>query len=85
MGGSAFTMARDIGEGYVSVTERTFKSMAVPDMAKLSHEIERLLRELRGEGTVDDELNVVQARNRKILRLNSALTVMRAYRTKSRR
>ncbi len=85
MGGSAYSMARDIGEGYVTVTDRSFKSMSVADMNQLAHEMDRLLRELRGESTVGEELPAVQARNRKILRLNSAVMVLRTYRQKARR
>ena len=85
MGGSAFSMARDIAEGYVLATERTYKNMAPADMNQLSHEIERHLRELRGEPTAGDDTQALQARNRKIMRLNQALTVLRAYRMKARR
>ena len=55
MGGSAFSMARDIAEGFVITTERTYKSMSVGDMSQLSHEIERYLRELRGEAVATEE------------------------------
>ena len=85
MGGSAFSMARDIAEGFVITTERTYKGMSVGDMSQLSHEMERYLRELRGEAVATEETTALQARNRKIMRLNQALTVLRAYRTKARR
>lgn len=84
IGGSAYAMARDIGEGYVNVTERTFKSLTAGDMRKLSHEIERYLRELRGSCSALDELPVVQARNRKIARLNTANMIARIYRQKNK-
>lgn len=83
-GGSAYTMARDIGEGYVTVTERTFKTFTGADVTKLSHEIERYLRELRGTQMVSDPLPEVQARNRKIQRLNSARMVVRMARQRLR-
>lgn len=79
MGGSAWTMARDIGGGFVNVTDRSFKSMTVPQLNQLSHEIERLLRELRGGATADEEQTELQARQRKIQRLNTALMVMRSH------
>lgn len=85
MGGSAFAMARDIGEGYFAVTTRTFKNMSAGDMAQLGFEIDRVLRELRGEQSPKDEQALVQARNRKILRLSSALTMLQAYRQQTRR
>lgn len=85
MGGSAFSMARDIAEGFCTVNERTLRSMTAADMNGLSHELDRHLRELRGASIANAEQTEVQARNRRIMRLNSALVVMRAFRTKVRR
>jgi len=83
-GGSAYSMARDIGDGYVNVTERTFKPYTAADLSKLSFEIERYLRDLRGSQGATDELAVVQARNRKISRLNTANMIARIYRQKNK-
>jgi hypothetical protein len=78
-------MTRDIAGGFVSVTERTYRHMTVAQMSQLGHEIERLLRELRGGATSNETTAELQNRQRQIQRLNSALTVMRAYRQKIRR
>jgi len=85
MGGSAWSMSRDISDGFVTVTEKTFKQMGPGDLNKLGHEIERYMRELRGGATADEETTELQKRQRRIQRLNSALTVMRAFRQKARR
>ncbi len=85
IGGSAYAMARDIGEGFVNVTARTFKSMTDADMNKLVFEIDRFLRELRGSQLATDDINAVKARNRKILRLNSAVMISRTYRQRHRK
>ncbi len=82
IGGSAYAMARDIGGGFVNVTERTFKAMTASDMNKLVFEIDRLLRELRGAQLGTDDIEVVKARNRKIQRLNTAVMISRTYRQK---
>ena len=84
-GGSAWSMTRDIADGFVGVTERTYRQMTVAQMSQLGHEIERMLRELRGGATANETTAEVQSRQRRIQRLNSALTVMRAYRQKIRR
>jgi hypothetical protein len=84
MGGSAWSMTRDIADGFVAVTERTYRKMTVAQMGQLSHEIERMLRELRGGATANETTVEMQSRQRRIQRLNSALTVMRAYRQKVR-
>ena len=85
MGGSAWSMTRDISDGFVSVTERTYRSMTVAQMGQLGHEIERMLRELRGSAIANEETTALQTRQRRIQRLNSALTVLRAYRQRIRR
>jgi hypothetical protein len=85
MGGSAYAMARDIAEGFIQVSERTYKKMTDAEMRKLSHELDRHMRELRGEAVSPEETPVLQARQRKIIRLRNALTVMRAFQSKTRR
>ena len=83
-GGSAFAFARDIAEGYQVVTERSFKPLTRPEMDGLSFEIDRALREIRGEQAPLDDLVAIQARSRKIQRLNGALMMMRTYRQKAK-
>jgi hypothetical protein len=83
-GGSAYAMVRDISEGYLMVTERTFKQFARPDLEQLAFEFERLLRELRAEQPDLDDHAELQKKQRKLQRLNTALVVMRAYRTKQK-
>jgi hypothetical protein len=81
-GGSAFSYARDIAEGYQVVTERSFKSLTRPEMDQLSFEIDRALRDIRAEQPAIDDLPEIKAKNRKIQRLNGALMMMRTYRQK---
>ena len=85
IGGSAYAMARDIGEGFVNVTERTFKPMSAGDMNKLTFEIDRFLRDLRGTQLGTDDIQVVKTRNRKIQRLNTAVMISRTFRLKHRK
>lgn len=83
-GGSAFAMANQVAEGFLLVTERTFKRMQRPDLEKLGFEIERTLREIRGNQADMDDVQEVQKRNRRIQRLNSCRLMLRAYRAKQR-
>jgi len=85
MGGSAWAMTRDIADGFVNVTDRTFRSLSVVQIQKLGHEIERLLRELRGGAVADEPLPELQKRQRRIQRLNSARTMMQSHRQRTRR
>ena len=85
LGGSAFGMAKDISEGYHLVTERTFKTMSRAEVDQLAFELDRCLREVRGEAVPPDELAQIKARNRRIQRLNQALLVLRSHQQKTRR
>ncbi len=83
-GGSAYAMARDVAEGYLLVTERTFKTMTRPELDQLAFEFDRHLRELRGEQPSLDDLAAIQLRQRKMQRLNSTLLMVRGYRQRQR-
>jgi hypothetical protein len=83
-GGSAFGYARDIAEGFQVVTERSFKGITPPEMDQLAFEINRGLRDIRAEQVATEDLPLIQAKNRKIQRLNGALMMMRTYRQKTR-
>ena len=83
-GGSAFGYARDIAEGFQVVTERSFKGITVPEMDQLAFEINRGLRDIRAEQVATDDLPLIQAKNRKIQRLNGALMMMRGFRQKAK-
>ena len=84
-GGSAWAMAREIGEGFVLVTERTFRQMTPAQMNQLGHEVDRLLRELRGGATTDEPLLDLQRRQRKIQRLTSTTMILRAFRRRTKK
>jgi hypothetical protein len=77
-------MARDVAEGYLLVTERTFKTMTRPELDQLAFEFDRHLRELRGDQPSLDDLTAIQLRQRKMQRLNSTLLMVRSYRQRQR-
>jgi hypothetical protein len=72
-------MAREIGEGFVLVTERTLARMSRAQVDRLSFEIERCLRDIRGAPSADLEALELQRRNRKMLKLTGAQRVLRAH------
>jgi hypothetical protein len=84
LGGSAYNMAHEIAEGFIQVTDRTYRGMAAADLQRLAHEIDRHMRELRGEPSAGEEPLQLQARQRKLLRLKSALGILRAHQTRAR-
>lgn len=83
-GGSAYAMVRDIAGGHLLVTERTLKNLDVGDLNTLSFELERHLREIRGEQPPLDDTTAVQNRNRRIQRINAAHMILRSYRMKNK-
>jgi hypothetical protein len=85
LGGSAYAMAREIAEGFHLVTERTYGRLLPAELDKLAFEMDRHLRELRGEQPATDDPQAVQKRNRKIQRLNGALMLLQGYRQRMRR
>lgn len=78
-GGSAWATAKDVADGYMLVTERTFGRFEAGQLEKLAFELERALRDVRGDQPPLDDLEAIQVRNRKITRLNGALTMLRSY------
>lgn len=81
-GGSAYAFARDVAEGYFQVTERSFQRMNGGELDKIAFELDRYLREVRGNQPDLEDVQALQVRNRKIQRINSALMILRAYRQK---
>ena len=76
MGGSAFAMARDVGEGYILLNQTTLRRMTGEELKQLRFEIERILTSLRSEQPSLNDMNAIQTRNRKLSRLNSAVSMI---------
>jgi hypothetical protein len=83
-GGSAWAMARDIAEGYCLVTERTYQRLLAPELDQLGFELDRLLRELRGDQPALDDIPALKSRNRRISRIMGAVSMLRSYRQRKR-
>ena len=77
--GSAWAMAKDIGDGYVLVTDRVFGRLQAAELDQLAFELDRALRDLRGEQAPLDDTQALQQRNRKLSRLTGALTMLRSH------
>jgi hypothetical protein len=84
MGGSAWAMAGQIGEGYILCSDRTWARLDRGDLEKLAFELDKLLREIRGQQPPLDDVQALQQRNRKLSRLTGALGMLRSYQTRMR-
>jgi hypothetical protein len=85
IGGSAFTMVRDIAEGYVLLAEPQLKRFTAPELDQLRIEMEKSIRERRGSPPPAENPQEVQAHQRKLLRLTGAHRMVQARLQKLRR
>jgi hypothetical protein len=73
LGGSAPAMANQIAEGYTLLTAVQLKRLSDAELDALQFELEKLLRDLRGQVIPADDVAGNQAKNRKISRVTNAL------------
>jgi hypothetical protein len=78
MGGSAPAMASQIAEGFILLNLNNLKGFLPGDLGNLRQEIDKLLREVRSLTPPADDALAQQVRNRKIVRLSSAMQVIQA-------
>jgi hypothetical protein len=79
LGGSAPAMARQIAEGYTLVSPVILKRLNVQQLDALEFELDKKLRETRGEQVDLDDQPAMQQRNRKISRIEGGLRVLRTH------
>ena len=84
MGGSAWAMAQQIGEGFILVSERTYKRLERVELEKLAFEMDKLLREVRAEAHAIDDISAIQQKQRKLSRLTGAISQLRSYQMRLR-
>ena len=85
LGGSAPAMARQICDGNTLVSPVILKRLAVPQLEQLQFELEKALRDSRGEQVSLDDQAALQARNRRISRIQGGLRVLRGRMQERRR
>ncbi len=84
LGGSAYTMVRDVAEGYIIATELTFKKFQQAEFQQFGFEADKLLREIRGTVVPAGDIDATQKRHRKMQRLQQAMTIANNVRTRVR-
>jgi hypothetical protein len=82
IGGSAFAMVRDITEGYIIISESTFKKFQSGDYASFLFELDKATRELRGTVVPINEVEATQKKNRKLQRLVQTMAIANGAKTK---
>jgi hypothetical protein len=76
-GGSAPAMAQQISDGYTLVSRLSLKPLSLEQMVKLEFELDKRLRDTRGQPMDLSDQPALQTRNRRISRLEGALRVLR--------
>ena len=84
MGGSAWAMSQQIADGFILVSERTYKRLERAELDKLGFEMDKLLREVRAVQVPLDDIQGLQHKNRKCSRLMGALSQLRQYQLRLR-
>jgi hypothetical protein len=84
LGGSAYNMVRDISEGMIIPTELTFKRFRGEDFNSFLFELDRLLREIRGAQPPSNDVEAIQKRQRRMQRLQQAMTIANNLRARLR-
>jgi hypothetical protein len=78
-------MADQVAAGYTLISAVQLKRLTDPEMDQLQFELERILRDIRGEPMDLEDIAAIQARNRKIARVSGALQQIQATKAKRRR
>lgn len=82
--GSPTKLARDIADGFLSLTPPGLKQYTPADLKTILNHIAVVTRDLRQEIIPVDDVMAIKSRNMKLTRLNQAATVIRAYCKKHR-
>ena len=84
MAAPAWKTAADISEGYLSLNSVMLKKFEAHELVALQAELDRAARETRGTVVPQDDADASQKKNRKLLRISQALTVIQAFRIRGR-
>jgi hypothetical protein len=82
MAAPAWKTAEDVAEGYLSLNPVTLKKFQGPELDQLQRELERVARDTRSTIVPENDPEKAQAKNRKLLRLSQATTVLNSYRSR---
>jgi hypothetical protein len=76
LGGSAFAMASQTADGYMTLTPVILKRFQRGELSQLQFELQKILTTLRGNQPTPDDTTALQAYHHKLGRIRSALLVI---------
>jgi hypothetical protein len=74
--GNPLAMARDIGEGFLSLSPAALKRYTPADLKTIHQSLQQVLRDARGEATPQDDQEAVRRKNLRLQRLNQAIMAL---------
>ena len=77
--GNPVAMARDIGDGFLSLSPTALKKYTPADLKVINNSLQQVLREVRGEAVSQDDQEAVRRKNLRIQRLNQAIMNLAHY------
>lgn len=77
--GNPLTMAREIGDGFHSLTPATMKRYAPADLKIINNSLQQVLRDARGEVPPPGDSEALRKKNLRIQRLNQAILMLTNY------
>ncbi len=75
-GGSAYSMSREIAEGFVLLNTHSLKKFTVTELKQLGFELDRVQKELRADLVDPNDSMAIQKRGRKLGRISQALLII---------
>lgn len=78
IGGSAFGMARDIAEGLILLNDTMLRKFAPTETQQLLFELDKMIKDARGEQVDQEDTQAIQKKNRRISRIQSAMSILKS-------
>ncbi len=77
--GNPLTLARDIGDGYQSLSPTALKKFTPMEMKTVNASLQKVLREVRGEVPPPGDTEAIRRKNFRMQRLNQAIVMLTNY------
>ncbi|MEE9219568.1 MAG: hypothetical protein V3U98_10935 [Acidobacteriota bacterium] len=78
IGGSAYMMARDVAEGYILLNDPMLRKFIRSEVQQVLFELDKLIREARGEAVDQEDVPAIQRKNRRVSRINAAVSILKS-------
>ena len=81
----AWKTAEDVAEGYFMLNMATLKRFQPHELDALARELERVMRDTRSTIVPENDAEKAQSKNRRMLRISQATSVLQSYRSRQGR